>query len=205
MSPNSQPTEATNVLRRQHDGSRAQVKYPTSVASYNKYMGGVDRNDQLWQYYNIGLKGRKYYCYIFWFLVELSIVNSYILYSRYGHFTEQKAAPKSLLDYHLELYKQLVRDYNSHRHPGRGINSCSVLAIRHFPVKERSGSRSGMSRCWYCAHSCQPARRKETVWYCRDCNLHLCHTGESDGSDCFLLHHQDLLVVYVLVLALLFV
>ena len=27
------------------------------------------------------------------------------------------------------------------------------------------------------------------LWFCAECNLHLCRTGEEDGSDCFLLYH----------------
>ena len=138
--------------------------------------------------------------YIFWFLFEVSISNSFIMYiiykasqpSKYGHFTRQNPAPKSFLDYRVQLYHQLVGDYNSRKRPGRGQTARSSLAIHHFPIKERSGSRNGMSRCWFCAHSCQPPRRKETVWYCGDCHLHLCHTGERDGSDCFLLYHQHM-------------
>ena len=45
-----------------------------------------------------------------------------------------------------------------------------------------------MSRCWYCANLRNPKRRRETVWYCSDCRLHLCHTGDSD--DCFMLYHK---------------
>ena len=192
MSMNSQPKDSSQVLRQQHNGSRVSVQCPTAVAQYNKFMGGVDRNDQLQQYYNVGRKGRKYYRYIFWFLFEVSISNSFIMYSKYGHFTRQNPAPKSFLDYRVQLYHQLVGDYNSRKRPGHGQTARSSLAIRHFPIKERSGRRSGMSRCWFCAHSRQPPRRKETVWYCGDCRLHLCHTGETDGSDCFLLYHQHM-------------
>ena len=46
-------------------------------------MGGVDQNDQLRGYYNVRLKCRKYYKYIFWFLFDLAITNSYILTKRH--------------------------------------------------------------------------------------------------------------------------
>lgn len=47
-------------------------------------MGGVDRGDQLRQYYHLRLKSRKFYKYIFWFLVDVSITNTYILHKAYG-------------------------------------------------------------------------------------------------------------------------
>ena len=49
-------------------------------------MGGVDRGDQLRQYYHVRVKSCKSYKYIFWFLFEVCILNSYIL-SRYTQCT----------------------------------------------------------------------------------------------------------------------
>ena len=46
-------------------------------------MGGVDRNDQIRGYYHVRLKTKKYYKYIFWFLFDLTITNSYILSSNF--------------------------------------------------------------------------------------------------------------------------
>ena len=47
MSTNSQPSAAGTILRKQQDGTHIHVPYPESIISYNKYMGGVDRGDQL--------------------------------------------------------------------------------------------------------------------------------------------------------------
>ena len=41
-----EPTKADSVLRRQKDGTRIEFSSPESVSLYNKYMGGVDLNDQ---------------------------------------------------------------------------------------------------------------------------------------------------------------
>ena len=42
----------------------------------NKYMGGVDKNDQLREYYHVRLKSRKYYKYLFWMLFDVAITNA---------------------------------------------------------------------------------------------------------------------------------
>ena len=60
LSTASQPNETSTVKRKQQDGRKADVPCPSSVVNYNKYMGGVDRNDQLRKYYHVNLKGRKY-------------------------------------------------------------------------------------------------------------------------------------------------
>ena len=60
------------------------IDSPQSMVLYNQFMGGVDRRDQLRKYYYVPMKGRKFYRYIFWFLLEVSITNSYILYNNFG-------------------------------------------------------------------------------------------------------------------------
>ena len=94
------------------------------------------------------------------------------------------ACPKNYKEFRLTLAKELIGDYYSRKHPGRGLATPHTLPIRHFPVKEKK------NRCWYCAHVRHPSRRRETRWFCHDCQVYLCHTGLTDGSDCFLLHHK---------------
>ena len=70
LSTNAQPQNHSTVQCRQRDGSRRDVPCPEAMDLYNRYMGGVDRNDQLRQYYHVRLKSRKFYRYIFWFLLK---------------------------------------------------------------------------------------------------------------------------------------
>ena len=76
---NCDPTVQEQVSRKQKDGTSIPVKSPQSVVLYNKYMGGVDHNDQLRGYYHVRLKCRKYYKYIFWSMFDLAVTNAYIL------------------------------------------------------------------------------------------------------------------------------
>ena len=80
MSTNVQPHEISTVRRMQSDATVHDVAAPMSIVSYNKWMGGVDRGDQMRQYYHLRLKSRKFYKYIFWFLVNVCIANSYIIH-----------------------------------------------------------------------------------------------------------------------------
>ena len=84
MSTNSQPSAAGTVLRKQKDGIHIHVPCPESIISYNKFMVGVDRGDQLHGYYSCGCKSRKFYKYIFFFLLDIAITNAYILTSHYS-------------------------------------------------------------------------------------------------------------------------
>ena len=45
--------ETKPVKRRREDGEKEDVGCPLMIVSYNQYMGGVDRNDQMKSYYGI--------------------------------------------------------------------------------------------------------------------------------------------------------
>ena len=42
-------------------------------------MGGVDRNDQLRGYYNIEVKSRKFYKYLFYAAMDVAITDTFIM------------------------------------------------------------------------------------------------------------------------------
>lgn len=142
-------------------------------------MGGVDHNDQLRQYYHVRLKCRKYYKYIFWFLFDVAVTNTYIL-SKMNPGTKH-----NLKDFRVSLAKELIGNYISRKRPGRHSIMPNPVRFReaHFPTR---GAERG-HRCHYCYT--YKHRRRETLWYCKDCQHFLCHTGRED--DCFLLFHTQ--------------
>ena len=75
MSSGHNPGHTKSINRKRVDGSIINVECPLSIVDYNKYMGGVDRGDQ----YNVPVKSRKSYKYIFWFLFEVCVLNSFII------------------------------------------------------------------------------------------------------------------------------
>ncbi len=77
MSTNCPATGSTQVRRKEKDGSSRMVSRPPHVVEYNKYMARVDKADQLRGYYRVRSKSRKFYKYLFWFLFDCCIVNSY--------------------------------------------------------------------------------------------------------------------------------
>ena len=69
-------TIVSSVVSRQNQD----VSKPAVVDKYNKHMDGVDLADQLRQHYSIGRSSYKWYRYIFWFLMDISISNSFLLF-----------------------------------------------------------------------------------------------------------------------------
>ena len=66
---------------RQKGGQLAEVSKPTALVDYNKYMGGVDKIDQMISYYPVTRKTVKWPKKIFWWWVELSLHNACVLFN----------------------------------------------------------------------------------------------------------------------------
>ena len=175
------------------------VDCPSSIVAYNKFMGGVDRGDQLRSYYHVRLKSRKFYKYVFWFLFDVVVTNAYIL-SHYTITTNPGPISKqSLKNFRLKLASQLIGSYCSRVRVGRlrlhslplppttGESSQQRALLNHLPRKAKS------TRCLYCCKIRRPTQRRETVWYCPGCEGQppLCLSGRDDGSDCYSLWHSS--------------
>ena len=175
------PLSTSTVQRRQKDGSRQPFNCPAALAAYNRHMGGVDRGDQLRGYYTYRLKSRKFYRYIFNFYLGVGLTNAFILY-RSGH----PGSRLNLKRFHEIVATELIGDYCSRRQAGRVSIPFRTLPLRHFPMKPPSETAGrNRHRCRLCQ---QRNRRKDTYWFCADCDAWLCHQGTP--ADCFRLWHQ---------------
>ena len=86
--------------KKTNNGDKKQYPCPESVCSYNQYMGGVDINDQLRQYYHAKLK-TKNYKYLFWFIFDVAVTNAFILGRTNSQF-------KTVIDFRLKLLNKLL-------------------------------------------------------------------------------------------------
>ncbi|KAG3243500.1 hypothetical protein PI124_g11686 [Phytophthora idaei] len=103
-------TEMTTVQRREKSGEQSAVPCPGIAAEYQRYMGGVNRHDQLrLQSYSMQLAARfpKFYKSLFLGLVDMAVVNAYIVHS---HMWEERRKKKLSHNVFLaRLHKQLIR------------------------------------------------------------------------------------------------
>ncbi|XP_046987055.1 piggyBac transposable element-derived protein 4-like [Schistocerca americana] len=76
--------EVTTVTRRERDGSRIELPCPQAVMDYNAHMNNVDKFDQLKKSYEISRRSKKWWHRIFFHLLDVSIVNSYIIWKELG-------------------------------------------------------------------------------------------------------------------------
>ncbi len=165
-------------------GSSEPMDVPCIITSYNKAMGGVDLGDQYLVYYAPGRKSMKWYRRVIWRLIDLAVLNAFIIY-RERHV---KAGRIRQLGFRLDLSKSLVQPYlhvkSSTLRPH--ISSPTVaqrLIGKHFPHRQ---DRRG--RCHVCGNKrkrghktgCQDTK---TYYFCTQCDVYLC------VGDCFMKFH----------------
>ena len=85
-----------------------EVQKPVVIDLYNRSMGGVDRADQLREYYSISRSSYKWYRYIFSFLIDVSIFNAFVLCNY--HRLSQGMGKLKQLKFRTGLAKQLIGD-----------------------------------------------------------------------------------------------
>ena len=91
-------------------------------------MSGVDKIDQLRQWYSIRARGQKYYKYIVYFSIDLAITKPHSLLS--------KPTCHSMNDFRLNLDTQLIGLYNSQKHASRpSILPSKKFCQSHFSKK----------------------------------------------------------------------
>lgn len=89
-------SETGSVLRTSKDGSRQEVKCPTVVCSYNKYMGGVDHADRLRALYCVDRKSMKWWHRLFWGFFDIALVNAFVIYCNLFEETDMLSFRRSV-------------------------------------------------------------------------------------------------------------
>ena len=105
LSSLSDPTEICNATRRS-GADILHLQQPHSVSTYKKSMGGVDLRDLVRAKYPSGRKSKKWWQYLFWFLLDSAIVNSYVLYNEWS--TRQMKKKRYS---HLDFLQELIAGY----------------------------------------------------------------------------------------------
>ena len=95
------------VMKRPKGGrEKVPIPCPTAVYDYNQFMGGVDLVDQNLSYYSLTLRRTiKWWEKVFWRLIDISIINSWIIF----HVNYPNSNLKSQREFRLELVMQLVQ------------------------------------------------------------------------------------------------
>ena len=173
-------TVAVERRTRHVAGGREMVQKPAAIVQYNKYMGGVDQADQLLSYYGFGHRTVKWWRRAFYFLLDMAVVNSYILYtvanpSKKGRLTHEQ--------FRVTLATELlyaggveVGSPSEHHGPHRqSLQPAARLTQRHFPISlgRTPGGRVRQLDCTVCSGR-RGRGRKTTTYKCRECDQPMC-------------------------------
>ncbi|XP_021344408.1 piggyBac transposable element-derived protein 4-like [Mizuhopecten yessoensis] len=181
-----------SVLDKVDCNTNQQVAKPTCIADYIAVMGGVDLSDQI-NHYSCLRKTSKWYKKLFFHLLNVCIINAYILFKKFGpndgckkeHQAFRMAVCESLLSEAVTAPRPYVE---------RGRKSVGVkptrLTDRHFPnyIPAKPGAKRArpLRECFACnvkKSLRETSQRKQTSFWCEECKVALC------VPKCFQVYH----------------
>lgn len=157
-----------------HWQTRAQIRKPVSVIDYNKNMGSVDTSDMQISYVACARKSVKWHRKLFFHLLDIAVLNSYVLYK------EKTGRNTQFHDFRLQLIRQIVAMYSkpkASRGRPNGVDNPVRLVGRHFPtpIPSTSTKQDPRKQCVVCANTAKRAKKRaESRYECADCNVGLC-------------------------------
>lgn len=179
-------SSSVNVSRRSRSapGGSEEVSKPHAIDQYNKYMGGVDKLDQLVSYYSFSRRSVKWWKKVFFHLVDAAIVNAYILHT-VTHGTKKLTHVQFRIEVAKELLlSQFSQPFTSSTHQGCSLQPASRLTERHFleKVPARWNGKASQRDCTVCSMK-KGRKRKTTTYQCKQCGIACCVVP------CFELYH----------------
>lgn len=169
---------------------------PKIVKEYNRHMGGVDLTDSLIGRYKIKLRSKKWYMRIFYHLLDLTMVNAWILYRKVNKVKgETKVLP--LCDFKAEVAECLCKTFTKPTKRGRP-SLVNVVAAKRLkkrssklpPEPVRTDSFAHSPYCGDKRGRCKMAKCKGFSYVnCRKCKVSLCLNRK---NNCFENFHQYL-------------
>ena len=142
------------------------VHKPMMVQDYNRYMGGVDRADQMCSYHPFPHKCIKWYIRLFNHVVELALINARICYNlTHAKKLSSESFRKTIAD-------EMVRPYVETRIPKQAEVQVPT-EMRGVPARllgKHFMAQFGKSKpdCIVCSDR-KAKKRKQTFYYCKSC------------------------------------
>jgi hypothetical protein len=163
--------DLVEMSRRKKGGVIELMKKPKVIIDYNKYMGSVDRSDQYCGSYAFIRKTYRWWRKVFFWSIEVSVVNSFILYNLMR--AEENLPPVTHKTFRESLIEELVKDVitNSNGSRKRGRPSTTDreerLNGKFHSIAKLPGRKS--KDCIVCSDRSVKGGRRETVYYCETC------------------------------------
>lgn len=153
---------------------KEQIK-PEEIFHYNKFMSGIDRNDQMVNYYSSPRKSIRWYKKVLFHLLDITLWNAYYIKKKFDNKLTFLQFREDLIKEYLEIDKDqrdgrlLVKVGPIHGGKRKRPDPPNVHPEMHFPAKipnTRDPTKSYHLRCKNCATK---SVRKETQYLCKTC------------------------------------
>ncbi|GIY76629.1 piggyBac transposable element-derived protein 4 [Caerostris darwini] len=131
---------------------------PLPVIQYNKYMAGIDKQDQMLAYYPCERKTIRWPTKIFVHILQLMISNSHFLYNKYS------TQNISLYDFRLSVIRCLLKPQ-----PVLCVPKHNSPELEHV-LKPRDEKRNGKILRKQCKRCYSQGKRKDTIYICKVCD-----------------------------------
>jgi hypothetical protein len=144
---------------------------PASIYQYNIYAKGVDKNNQLVSYHLANRKTIKWYKKVFFYFIEISLVNSFLIYKH--NCSDLKM---SLLEYKIEIIKNLI---------GKDLLEEDVFTNDQHRLKGKHFLEKGQNSldCVVCSTT---NNRVRVIYRCKICKVNIC------PIECFEKYHTKI-------------
>ncbi|XP_022163631.1 piggyBac transposable element-derived protein 2-like isoform X2 [Myzus persicae] len=174
--------------------TNTEIDCPMLISEYNKHMGGVDLLDSHIGRYKIRFRSRKWYMRLFYHLIDLSVVNSWLLFKRVKE--QQNEKPEiELPDWRKQLACGLVKS-GQIRVSGRGRPTTSlevkIASTRPQSFRPTKDVRTDKTDHWPQfsdkRERCKmPSCKGFTYIKCSKCTIYLCLNR---NNNCFTNYHN---------------
>ena len=157
-------TVGSNLMISNNSNYNARI-IPLAVSQYNRFTHGCDKSNQMCSYYSFIHKTVKYWKNVFIRLLEITIVNSYVIHKKYSTKT------KTHKEFRLQLVDELLKSIQGNK------------SIRKFKIVHEQGRLEKRRNC----HCSTSIKRVTTSFYCTTC-YRICNAIIPLCDSCFKTH-----------------
>jgi hypothetical protein len=149
------PFQPVDVVPRRNGAIREDIQSSPMHKEYTTYMCGVDVADQLRASYSCQVRSHKWWHRIFYFLLDMTIVNMYIMYLSILKRQRVRKVPITHLQFRSELCSALLQNWG-----GRETTTKPILV--RPPIVCCPSYHHKRRRCFLCG--------KKTNYFCYLCD-----------------------------------
>jgi hypothetical protein len=145
------PCQPVDVVPRRNGAIRDEIQSSPMHKEYTTYMRGVDVADQLRASYSCQVRTHKWWHRIFYFLLDMTIVNMYIMYLSILDWQRQKKVPITHLQFRTELCRALLQNWNGRERGDKPIlPRVPVVCCPSYHQKRRDCFLCGKKTNFFC-------------------------------------------------------